>query len=361
MGMRVNLVILFVAMAALVKSPPTVSACAAISFYQVPVVNADQSVIIIWDAATNTEHFIRKASFKSAGEELGFIVPTPSQPELEESRDEAFDYLHKLTAPEVKHRFKLECPGITCAASPMEAGASLSVEVLQQKEVAGYKAAVLKAGVASDLVTWLKENGYAYSEAMEEWAKPYIEKGWKFTALKLAKSADGKNDKNLTAGTLRISFKTDEPLFPYREPDSAKYAEQLGAKQRLLRIYFIAEARYEGWLTAKGIPSWTGNVVWANKIKAPDRLAILDLLKLPKTTEPADWWLTEFEDNWPYKKACWDLYFSRAYNQETVKRKPIVAQGKLPWPGDVTIFALAITLVGPPVVWRIRRGRSKRA
>ena len=44
---------------------------------QVPVVNADQSVILIWDAATRTEHFIRKASFKSAGDELGFVVPTP--------------------------------------------------------------------------------------------------------------------------------------------------------------------------------------------------------------------------------------------------------------------------------------------
>jgi len=50
-----------------------------------PVVNADQTVIIIWDAATQTQHFIRKASFKSEADDFGFLVPTPSQPQLEES------------------------------------------------------------------------------------------------------------------------------------------------------------------------------------------------------------------------------------------------------------------------------------
>ena len=30
-----------------------------------PVVNADQTVLILWDEAAKTQHFIRKASFKS--------------------------------------------------------------------------------------------------------------------------------------------------------------------------------------------------------------------------------------------------------------------------------------------------------
>src|SRR6266571_4605352 len=68
----------------------------------VPVVNADQSVIILWDAATGTEHFIRKASFKSDADDFGFLVPTPAQPELSESGNEAFPYLLELTKPEIK-------------------------------------------------------------------------------------------------------------------------------------------------------------------------------------------------------------------------------------------------------------------
>src|SRR6266849_6327731 len=66
------------------------------------VVNADQTVILLWDAATKTQHFIRKASFQSEAEDFGFLVPTPSQPELEESGNQAFPFLQKLTEPERK-------------------------------------------------------------------------------------------------------------------------------------------------------------------------------------------------------------------------------------------------------------------
>ena len=82
----------------------------------------------------------------------------------------------------------------------------------------------------------------------------------------------------------------------------------------------------------------------------------LELLKLPTTTGPSTWWLTEFEDNWPYDKAPCDLYFSRDSNQRTLKRDPIVAQATYPWSGDVTLFAVAAVVVGPPLLRRIRRG-----
>src|SRR5262249_29680959 len=64
------------------------------------VLNADQSVILIWYAENNTQHFIRQASFKSEADDFGFLVPSPSQPQLEESGNEAFDHLGTLTAPE---------------------------------------------------------------------------------------------------------------------------------------------------------------------------------------------------------------------------------------------------------------------
>ena len=60
-------------------------ACCAVAAGGVPVVNADQTVIIWWDKANRMEHFIRKASFRGGGESIGFLVPTPSRPQLEES------------------------------------------------------------------------------------------------------------------------------------------------------------------------------------------------------------------------------------------------------------------------------------
>jgi hypothetical protein len=216
---------------------------------------------------------------------------------------------------------------------------------------------VLEAKSSGALVDWLKEHGYAFSLEVEAWAKPYIEGGWKFTALKISKNRSG-TDRSVSAAALRISFKTDRPLFPYREPDPKAFATALGAEKRMLRIYFLAEARYRGQLT-KETP-WTGKAVWADKLERGTRKQLLERLKLPAETGPATMWLTEFEDWWPYQAASTDVYFSRDRNQLVLHRKPIIHYASSGWP-DVTVFALAVALVLPPVVRRVRHERNRRA
>jgi hypothetical protein len=337
--------------------PPPLPACCPAPPSGKPVVNADQTVIIIWDAATKTQYFIRKALFKSEADDFGFLVPTPTQPELNESGNEAFPYLQKLTEPE-KKQVPRPSGGMGCGCSKKEEvpGGAPPVRVLEEKDVAGFKAVVLEARSASALVGWLKDHGYAFSPEVEAWAKPYVAGGWKITALKVAKNAEGKQTKSVSAAALRMSFKTDRPLFPYREPDSKSAAETLGARSRLLRIYFLAEARYGGELTRE--VAWTGKVAWANKLSAVERKKTLELLQLPETTGPAEWWLTEFEDPWPYQPAPADVYFARSPTQETVKRDPIIEYVSSPWPTDVMSYALVAVVVLPPLLQRLRRGRK---
>ena len=157
-----------------------------------------------------------------------------------------------------------------------------------------------------------------------------------------------------------MSFKTEQPLFPYREPDSKRAAEHLGARDRLLRIYFIGEARYAGKLTEE--QRWTGEVDWAGKVAADDRSEVLEHLKLPETTGPAEWHLTEFEDKWPYQVAPADVYFSPAADQADVRRPPNIRYTFAPESNprtppdaapksgldtaDLTIYAVAAGLVG---------------
>jgi hypothetical protein len=171
----------------------------------------------------------------------------------------------------------------------------------------------------------------------------------------VAKDKDGKN-KNVAAAALRMSFKTDRPLFPYREPDSKSAADALGAGNRLLRIYFLAEARYQGELT-KDV-AWTGKPAWASELTSEQRKRTLEFLKLPETTGPAQWWLTEFEDNWPYRAAPADVYFSRAASQDTIKRPPIIQYVSSPWPADVTLYAIGAVLILPPLWRRCRRPQT---
>lgn len=362
MTARLALGLFLVAAMVALAVPAPVPGCCAVYPSGKPVVNADQTVLIIWDAENKTEHFIRQASFKSDTDDFGFLVPTPSQPELSESGNEAFPVLQKLTEPERKKLPRPSGGGMACGCAA-ERGvvmatkdAAPSVVVLDEKLVAGFNAVVLEAQSADALVGWLKERGYNFSPEVQTWAKPYIDQGWKITALKVAPKEKKEGDKTVAASSLRISFKTDRPLFPYREPDSTKDAAALGANHRLLRIYFIAEARYQGELTKE--QPWTGAVAFADKLTAEDRKKLLEHLKLPETTGPAEWWLTEFEDHWPYKVAPADVYFSRDPNQETKKRPPIIEYVSSPWPSDVAVIAIGAALVLPPLCRRVGRGRK---
>jgi hypothetical protein len=340
-----------------IPSPPADGCCPAPPSGK-PVVNADQSVIIIWDAATQTQHFIRRASFKSEGEDFGFLIPSPSKPELAESGNEAFPVLQKLTEPEIivtkQPARGCGCGDTKATAPPGAASADAQVRVLEEKMVAGFNAKVLEADTTEVLVQWLKENGYAYSPEVADWAKPYVDKKWKITALKVAKKQG--EGKDLTASALRMSFRTDRPLFPYREPDSTQSAASLGASRRLLRIYFIGEARYQGDMARQ---KWTGNVAWANKISAADRTKVLELLRLPENTGPSEWWLTEFEDNWPYKVAPADVYFSPSADQGTVKREPIVRYVSGRQAPDAMPFAIAVAMALSFLFARLRSRASR--
>jgi len=319
------------------------------------VFNADQTVILIWDAAKQMQHFIRLATFASEEPDFGFLIPSPTQPELEEAGNEAFPYLAKLTAPEIIRRQRPRESGCGCGSK--EAGLAgdappSSVTVLAEKRVAGFNAVVLEAKSADALVTWLKDHGYAYSPQIEAWAKPYVEQGWKITALKVASDAKEPRPGRVNAAALRMSFKTDRPLFPYREPDYGSQPTAMKQTARLLRIFFIAEARYEGTLTPQ--EPWTGRVAWAGQVKAEDKAKLLELLKLPPETGPATWWLTEFEDQWPYKVAPADVYFAKAKDQSSIKRNPEIIYTSWVLPADGATYALA-GLILLPLVRRWRR------
>src|SRR6476646_1014943 len=129
MATRIGILLAFFAISCLVLTPEDAAhACCAVSYSGKPVVNADQTVVILWDAASKTQHFIRQASFKSGANDFGFLIPTPAQPELSESGNEAFAFLKRLTAPRIEQRAKpsrgLNCG---CGEEPLTTRAAKSV------------------------------------------------------------------------------------------------------------------------------------------------------------------------------------------------------------------------------------------
>lgn len=310
--MKPGLSLLTGAVCALMCFIQSAAACCAVGRGK-PVVNADQSVIIIWDAAAGKQHFVRRASFRSEEEDVGFLVPTPARPELSESGDAAFQTMEQITAPPPESGGGFP---IGCSATPKAARSY--VRVVEEKSVAGFHATVLQAGSAAALTAWLGQHGYQFSPAVEEWARPYVDQGWMITAMRVEKGKEERAAQKVSASALRMSFSTARPLFPYREPASTADAASLKAPSRLLRIFLVAEKRYDGALEGGG--RWSGHTEWSGKITAAERASLLKDLALPATTGPDVWHITKFDDIWPYAKATGDLYFSPASSQKEVGR-----------------------------------------
>jgi hypothetical protein len=313
--------------AALFAVPTPAAGCAAAPPRNKPVEIASESAVIVWDEDAKTQHFIRRASFQTEANDFGFLVPTPTQPTLAEADNEAFDTLAKVTAPEVVKQPRPSsssgggCIGCGLAApkAASEAGALADkaepVRVLDEQRVAGYDAVVLEADDANALNSWLTEHGYEFSPALTQWAEHYVKAKWKITAFKIAKRT--KDEKVVGTSAVRMTFKTDRPFFPYREPSPGAIG---GEGIRLLRVFFISDRKTKGTLGEKG--EWPGKVVWSDKVGAADQEKVFAQLKLPEKAGPASWWLTEFEDHsWP-RPGTEDVYFSAAADQTPVKRPP---------------------------------------
>lgn len=300
-------------------------ACCAVAPNGGSVVNADQTVLILWDPETKMQHFVRQATFQSDSKRVGFIVPSPSRPELDESGDAVFAKLKQLTAPPPTASDSGR-PGLGCSASKSARPAAEAVRVVERKRVAGFDAVVLQADRAADLIAWLKQNDYANSPELTAWAQPYVQQKWFFVALKVADgetptiATENNPEGSISAAALRISFKTDKPLFPYREPASTAAAKKLGADDRLLRIYVITDQACAGAFdVVNKAVKWNGEVKWCGDITV-NKAQLLDDLGLPADAGPKKWMLTEFENNWPYAAAPADVVFTPNKKQKKVRR-----------------------------------------
>ena len=263
---------------------------------------AAEEAIIIWDEGAKREHFIRRASFDTDAKDFGFLVPTPSKPELGESDGGAFALLAGITAPRLVEAVK-------AAAAPA------AVTVLEQKRVAGLDAAVLEATDAAALDAWLKKNGYPSSPQLVDWYAPYIAAKWKITAFKIAADSP-----RMVSSAVRMSFQTEKPFFPYREP-----ATQRPQGERLLRVYFLADSRFQGGIGETR--DWFGRAVWSNQIDSGALAKLLKAAKLPALAGGGGRWLTEFEDRSAPRSTAGELYFTRAQDQAILERTPGVVHG----------------------------------
>ena len=274
-----------------------------------PVRIANQQILVVWDPATRIEHFIREAKFAAGArqEGFGFLVPSPTVPEIAAADGAVFEQLNDRIKPRVVEvtrwknhysllgsLFTLESKAPASRAFDDAPPPMAAVEVMKTARVGSYDVAVLKAADPAALTEWLSDNGYDSRPEMTDWSRPYVEKGWMITAFKYATDAT-----NIDVSAVRLTFETDVPLFPYRVPTDQ--IDPDSPRRNVLRAFVVGPGRAQGTLGegAEARPWETGRFVYSHPLEV--NASFLGGV-LPEGTAggATNAWLTAFEDStWP--------------------------------------------------------------
>jgi hypothetical protein len=398
---RLPLLIALALLAALAALPSPATGCAPAPRPGESVSTADESALIVWDEATKTEHFVRRASFTSTGYDFGFLVPTPTRPHLDLADDAVFDDLSSLTAAKYEYRTEVvevnEAFAFGCAGGAAKSAGEArladksvappvgGVSVLEQKKLGDYDATVLKfrrgtadtpATGAAELTRWLSKHGYEASAAIQAWLERYVQDEWCITAFKIgAKPTDDPHAvpnarRDVRARPVRMSFQAERPFYPYREPAAAPDAPNPGGP-RLLRVFVASSARVEGTL-GDGSKPWPGATAWAKPVEASKWEGVFKLTGLTEDARSGDsvfaapkpaagYWLTEFEDRSSPRPGTDEVYFGPSADASAVERPPIIVTNKqyvyrTPWWQVVVYFGVPAALfLGALGAWRMAR------
>lgn len=304
----------------------------------------EEAALIVWDPAAKTEHFIRRATFRGKGRDFGFLVPTPSVPALEEADDRIFEELEQWARPKTVYVTRRTIDWTPLLLSPMRregmpTGAAAPVQVLSTQKLAGYEAAVLEASDAGALRQWLSGHGYAATDDLTEWLDVYVRQRWKITAFKIDATRP-----ELAARTsaVKMSFTTERPFFPYREPASQRRLSSGTDTSRSLLVWFAGPERMRGTIGESTV--WPGLLRRSDTLAGPLRAGVMRAAKL---TLPASLRLSAFDDPSSIRPGLDDLFFTRSADQGVVVPPPNVIETvhRIPLPLDAVAFLAIVVAV----------------
>jgi len=313
-------------------------ACAPAWHGDAQVQVADESALVVWDAAVKKEHLIRIATFEGMPSSFGFLVPVPTTPELATADESVFDSLERFWEArrpvETEHDFAGfgSLFGTKSAAPELSAA---SVQVVTTQRVGGMDAAVLEANSVNAVSEWLRENDFDYRTQLVDWLTPYIQASYKIVAFKYAKDA---GTPRVGSRAVRISFSTPRPFFPYREPaDASRVGDQR------FRLYAVADTS----LLAKvgGSPGeWSANVRYSGPLRGID-------LPFSRIAEP---WGTFFEESAAKRSGNGDLYLEATPRQRLVTATPRTERSEVVIPLELLFGLLVAGVAGVLFVRRQR-------
>ncbi len=277
-----------------------------------------EQTLIVFDEAKQREHFIREVVFRQTSEPFGFVVPTPTRPEVAKVVESPFDSL--------RSRFYFQEPrkGFDHGNGRLGGGSGVrapSVTILDVKRVGSFTAFVLAANDEGALGKWLGDNGFVTSKEAEPWLRHYVERKFYYVAMRyepggppakpVAKGAatapPAGDAAAMGSETVRISFDTPLPYYPYFEPDRPAGV----GDDRLLEMWLVTTTPH----TPVAVQRREGGTRWAQPMAEGQhhqnaRAALLDALGLEKARlGTGDLGVQVFVDQKTSRKGWGDVVF----------------------------------------------------
>ena len=178
---------------------------------------------------------------------------------------------------------------------------------------------------------------------------------------------DPKTGQLATTKPVRMSFKTDRPFFPYREPEGKPekanaenkrldekgdmprlwHIDEKGNKQwndaRTLRVFFVSDTRMDGKL---GNAAWHARVPWSNELTDEQRKQLVKETGVPDDELPAKAWLTTFEDRASPRPGKEEVYFDPALVRTPIVPPPFIHYNEVWIPIDCVLFVGIFVVLG---------------
>jgi hypothetical protein len=300
---------------------------------------AAEEALVVWDAERRLEHFVRAATFQGGPATFGFLVPVPSFPELSEADERIFERIERFLEAQRPEEVHWRFEGLTSFALSKRSSAvpaALGVTVLGAARVAGMDAVVLEADSAKALAEWLSARDFDFRPELTAWLSPYVDEHYKIVAFKYAR--DG-SEPRVGTRAVRLSFRTEHPFFPYREPRDA--ARSVPAT---FRLHVLASTSMIPVLGEARVP-WGGVVRYSG----------------PFTAEPPPFarigspWITMFEEVTQKRDVAGDLFLEAAPASRPVAATPRVVEKT--WGIPIELGVLGVLFAGVTVILFARRGQ----
>lgn len=246
---------------------------------------AHEEVLIVWNADTSTEHIFLRSEY-DARATVGILVPTPSAPEVETFVSPLFESLKGLALPLPVEVEKVTAETYRSVWDLQRAWNDAFPELPERGKSTRKKIPLVEATPLppSDPLApgqWANAHGFRLRPAVEAWMKPFVAEGWHFTAIDVDKHPEETRRRNLKTPVVRLSFRSERPVFPYSEPGDVASSEK-----RLLRLFLVMNGRAAA--TIRGAAGWRSRVRYARPVTDPN----LFLGALPADALPKDPWLT---------------------------------------------------------------------